>query len=811
MADNGRGGRGYQSRNTRGGRGGAGRGRNGKSNSKKPQLKGQCEELGEHVYTVGDAKQADRYTKTTEAICNHILRTFDQGEQVTQSLQKFDPYNMELFKPEEPDDPANMTELEKLIQHQEVKDYCARKWKFNDNMTKAYALILGQCTLSVKNKLETRQDWEAIKGVHDPIRLLTAIKEMTHNYQDSKYPIATIYDSLVTLFTMKQQEKEGLSANTKRFKNAKDVLESQAGIMNLDKYVQGMETYNDQMTDEEKEKCRKQASEHLSSYAYMQGADPKRSGKLTEDLANSFALGEDRYPKDMGAAAAAIINYQNKVNIRCDTNTNRQNQNGRFNTNTNNTNNEQHTGFAQRGGRDISNVRCYACGELGHYANACPNRTGTTNTNDGTVNANTGATNAQTQQESDSVTAPTQATSESSTGSTDTSGTGGRPGVGFVQVTHCQHAEHRSPAALSMGSNPPLKTKILLDNQSTDDIFGNRDYLTDIKVVPNTLKLHTNGGVLICNTMGYLKGYGYVWFHEDAITNVLSRARVKRSGNFKITYDDARSSFIMENIKSGRINTFTMDKSGLYTNSPENAVTMVSTVEENKSLYSKGQVVGAKKAKHLYHVIGYPSIRDFKHVVQTNRIKNCPVTVEDINICEKIFGPDVHALKGKSVRKKPRPVIDDYVEIPKELIRAHQGIVLCADVMWIDGVPSLLTISKNIKLHTIRYIESRTQTTLLEALDDTFVKYNHAGFEIKQLHADPEFQCVETALKQIGIDPNIASAKEHIPEIERAIRVVKERYRAMYHRLPYSMWPRLMIIRGATDVVKWLNTFPPKE
>ena len=59
------------------------------------------------------------------------------------------------------------------------------------------------------------------------------------------------------------------------------------------------------------------------------------------------------------------------------------------------------------------------------------------------------------------------------------------------------------------------------------------------------------------------------------------------------------------------------------------------------------------------------------------------------------------------------------------------------------------------------------------------------------------------------IDVNIAAAQEHVPEIERMVRTVKERYRAMYHRAPYNMWTKLMIIRGAGDVVKWLNTFPP--
>jgi hypothetical protein len=58
-------------------------------------------------------------------------------------------------------------------------------------------------------------------------------------------------------------------------------------------------------------------------------------------------------------------------------------------------------------------------------------------------------------------------------------------------------------------------------------------------------------------------------------------------------------------------------------------------VEENKSLYTKRQVEQAEAARKLYQIIGFPSLRDYKHPVQTNRIKNFPVTLEDIKICEK--------------------------------------------------------------------------------------------------------------------------------------------------------------------------------
>jgi hypothetical protein len=55
---------------------------------------------------------------------------------------------------------------------------------------------------------------------------------------------------------------------------------------------------------------------------------------------------------------------------------------------------------------------------------------------------------------------------------------------------------------------------------------------------------------------------------------------------------------------------------------------------------------------------------------------------------------------------------------------------------------------------------------------------------------------------------NTVSADEHVPEIERHIRTIKERARSVINTLPFEGYPPRMIIELIYYCVFWLNSFP---
>lgn len=64
------------------------------------------------------------------------------------------------------------------------------------------------------------------------------------------------------------------------------------------------------------------------------------------------------------------------------------------------------------------------------------------------------------------------------------------------------------------------------------------------------------------------------------------------------------------------------------------------------------------------------------------------------------------------MRRPPESVTTDYVQIPREILERHRLVTLSVDVMFVNGVPFLVSTARGLNFITVEYTKSRTAKAL---------------------------------------------------------------------------------------------------
>ena len=138
----------------------------------------------------------------------------------------------------------------------------------------------------------------------------------------------------------------------------------------------------------------------------------------------------------------------------------------------------------------------------------------------------------------------------------------------------------------------------------------------------------------------------------------------------------------------------------------------------------------------------------------------------------------------------------------------YRNVTLCADIMFINKIPFIVTISRHIHFGTVEMIANRRMETIFKSLTQVINIYKQRGFDVTHILLDGEFEPLRGSLANINIQLNTVANAEHVPEIERYIRTLKERTRCVYNSLPFPDMPPRLLIEMVKASNFWLNVFP---
>ena len=304
-----------------------------------------------------------------------------------------------------------------------------------------------------------------------------------------------------------------------------------------------------------------------------------------------------------------------------------------------------------------------------------------------------------------------------------------------VQLVEMQHG----------GRFPP--EWILLDNQSTVDVFTNRRPLKNIRRSNKNMFIHCTAGVAKTNLIGVLPGYGTVWYHPNGIANILSLSKVKEK--YRVTFDSDINSQFMVHCTDGTQRICQQSPRGLYfldtsltpqPTSGGHGTVLVTTVADNANSFSNSDYAQAVLARKIQKIIGRPTTRSFIHILDNTLLPNCPVNGKDVLRAEQIFGPDIGSLKGETVRRQPRRVQVEEVALPATIQEHYNEVILACDIMYVNKIPFLMSISWHIRFGTAQHITNQKGATIFTGLRAIHQVYLQQGFRIQNAFMDGQFK-----------------------------------------------------------------------
>ncbi len=120
------------------------------------------------------------------------------------------------------------------------------------------------------------------------------------------------------------------------------------------------------------------------------------------------------------------------------------------------------------------------------------------------------------------------------------------------------------------------------------------------------------------------------------------------------------------------------------------------------------------------------------------------------------------------------------------------------DILFVKKIPFFTTYSLIICFLLVMQLSNRKALTIFNALKSMCGYYLQQGFKVVFIKGDGKFAPLEAWMATVYGAPklNLESANEHVPEIERKIRVVKEWVRAVIYSIPFNSLSAWMLVHA---------------
>jgi hypothetical protein len=228
---------------------------------------------------------------------------------------------------------------------------------------------------------------------------------------------------------------------------------------------------------------------------------------------------------------------------------------------------------------------------------------------------------------------------------------------------------------------------------------------------------HSNAGSCRMDSSGMLQALKQVWLNKGGVATTIPLKQLEKL--CPMTYDSTCNGGVFVcRTKDGNVLLRNNNKGMPYLDlreseakaglsfAPKAAQSFVQMVRGNMEGFTRREVEETQKARKAQAMLGHLTDRNFLVMVGGGMISNCPMTANAVTNAHQIFGPDLAEVRGGTVLRPPESVTTNYVQIPRAILERHQLVTLAVDIMFVNGVPFLVSVARGLNLVTAKFTPS---------------------------------------------------------------------------------------------------------
>eukprot|EP00978_Attheya_sp_CCMP212_P010735 scaffold26100_cov31-Attheya_sp.AAC.7 len=134
---------------------------------------GKCPDMEGHIYDCTNSRQSNMYTRTSNEIAEYVGMNYRNGGDVRLTVEMLKIPTLAMPKAAVAGTDGKVDSMAKLISEKMVNEYVRQVTTLNLNICTLYSLVWGQCTDTMRQRVEALKDFSVVHAELDGLELLS--------------------------------------------------------------------------------------------------------------------------------------------------------------------------------------------------------------------------------------------------------------------------------------------------------------------------------------------------------------------------------------------------------------------------------------------------------------------------------------------------------------------------------------------------------------------------------------------------------------------------------------------------------------